>query len=229
VAQAALSAFNREQQSNDTAAFVGSAPDVARGSARHHEMVAAGALLVAGFVVPWLVASLWRARISLTTAQPESVEAAAAQIRDWQTLWWWKPAVIDARRLAVAALGTLLPWRSEWVAVALFAVLLALQAATIATQPYAEARDNRLESAPLLTATRRVAANLEGAHGTGALVACVSIASLLARAAVCAGVAREAALRAQEWAQGKAAHSAAREWRELVSEGLLESEEPESK
>jgi hypothetical protein len=110
--------------------------------------------------------------------------------------------------LAVAALVALLPWRSEWEVVALFALLLALYSATLVTRPYADAGDNRLEGALLLVSTllysAQIAGNL-GATPSESVLGAVGTLSMLAKGAVFVIIARDHAEKAAAWLRDRKA------------------------
>jgi Leucine-rich repeat (LRR) protein len=130
VAQAALAAFNREQPEPGVAAYVSSAPHLEWWSARHREMVGVAVALLLCFVLPVPVLAFRRASASLSAGGAES-DPAAAFIREWRLYWWWRLVVIDGRPLAVAALVALLPWRSEWMSVSHFVLLVFFYSATL--------------------------------------------------------------------------------------------------
>jgi Leucine-rich repeat (LRR) protein len=235
VTKAALACFNREQQVADVAAYVSAAPEIGWGGRKHREMLALGVVITLGFVVPVPCLSFLRARRAWLALQGDNglenatrIDPAARTVRDWASLWWWKPLVIDARRLAVAALVALMPWRSEWLAVALFALLTALYSATLLVQPYATASDNKLEGTLLLVAaflySAQISANLGVTTPAHSLVLAVAMASLLAKVAVMLHLARTGAERLGCWVLAKANERAASEWREL----LLQPQDRES-
>lgn len=224
--RAALAAFNREQQGADTPAYVSAAPFVAWGSAEHREMMALAGVLLAAFVLPYAALSVVRARRALALLQgggsldeAARVEPAVRQVRSWPSLWWWGPAVVDGRRIVVAALVELLPWRSEWIAVSVLLLLLALYSATLLARPYARSQDNALEARLLLCSTLlycgQVAGNVRAEPG--ALLAAVALAALAAKCAALALLVRRVAPHLLRRLRRKDAE--AREWARALDEG----------
>jgi hypothetical protein len=75
-----------------------------------------------------------------------------ASVRDVKALWMWEPLVVNARRLVIAALVSLLPSGSSWLAFCILGTLILFIAGTITLSPYKNSSDNTLETVLLVCA-----------------------------------------------------------------------------
>ena len=166
--------------------------------------------------------ALWAHSGEAALREAWRVDHSVLSIREWDNHWWWRPVVVDGRRLAAAAVASLLPYQSEWKVAMLFVLLLGLYSLTLVVRPYAEETDNRLESLLLLVSTLlysgQIAAVFAGSDGqSGALVATVAVVSLLAKGAVSVLIAQRVAAGSIGWLQRKRAAREREEWAALAS------------
>jgi hypothetical protein len=161
-ARVALAPFNRETQGS--VSYLASAPFVAWDSAQHRAMVGVAATLLAYFVVPFPPMLIYLVRRHMKD-EGEAVAAAGrvqsglfdpwfllASVRDVKALWMWEPLVVNARRLVIAALVSLLPSGSSWLAFCILGTLILFIAGTITLSPYKNSSDNTLETVLLVCA-----------------------------------------------------------------------------
>jgi hypothetical protein len=201
-----LQAFNKEHQ-DGAPPFVSAAPYIAWDSREHDTMVALATIgLIYVLGVPALLFAL--ARRTALSAAPSDDQGYAfllSSVRDQRGLWWWESLVVNGRRLFVAALVALSPWRSEWLPFIMLLALILLQLGVTLVQPYHHDFDNRLETTLLVTAAAlyagHVAGNANNLRSSEGLQELVFVASAVVKSLVLGLVLVTAAYQAQAAAQ----------------------------